>query len=47
LTPFLLGRVKELTGGKSMQANLSLLKNNAVLAGKIALEMGKYKQNLA
>jgi pseudouridylate synthase len=47
LTPFLLGRVKELTGGKSMQANLSLLKNNAVLAGKIAVEMGKARQNLA
>jgi pseudouridine-5'-phosphate glycosidase len=47
LTPFLLGRVKELTGGKSMQANLALLKNNAVLAGKIALEMGKTRQNLA
>ena len=47
LTPFLLGRVKELTGGKSMQANLALLKNNAVLAAKIAVEMGKTKQNLA
>ena len=47
LTPFLLGRVKELTGGKSMQANLALLKNNAVLAGKIAVEMGKTKQNLS
>lgn len=47
LTPFLLGRVKELTDGKSMRANLSLLKNNAVLAGKIAVEMGKYRQNLA
>lgn len=47
LTPFLLGRVKELTGGKSMQANLALLKNNAVLAGKIAVEMGKSRQNLA
>ncbi len=47
LTPFLLGRVKELTGGKSMQANLSLLKNNAVLAGKIAVEMGEARQNLA
>lgn len=47
LTPFLLGRVKELTGGKSMQANLALLKNNAILAGKIAVELGKTRQNLA
>jgi pseudouridine-5'-phosphate glycosidase len=47
LTPFLLGRVKELTGGKSMQANLSLLKNNARLAAQIALELEKPAQNLA
>jgi pseudouridine-5'-phosphate glycosidase len=36
LTPFLLGRVNELTAGKSMRANLSLLLNNAHLAGRIA-----------
>lgn len=39
LTPFLLQRITELTGGKSMQANLSLLLNNARLAAKIAAEM--------
>lgn len=38
LTPFLLKRVNELTNGKSLRANLALLKNNASLAGKIALE---------
>ena len=36
LTPFLLRRVNELTGGKSMQSNLALLLNNAKLAGQIA-----------
>ena len=36
LTPFLLGRLSELSGGKSMQANLSLLLNNARLASQIA-----------
>lgn len=41
LTPFLLRRVNELTGGKSMRANLALLKNNAMLAGQIAVEMAK------
>jgi pseudouridine-5'-phosphate glycosidase len=46
LTPFLLQRVKELTNGKSMQANLALLKNNAVLAGKIAAEMSKNQQKM-
>ena len=36
LTPFLLNRISELTNGKSMQANLSLLLNNARLAAQIA-----------
>lgn len=36
VTPFLLSRISELTGGKSMQANLALLLNNARLAANIA-----------
>jgi pseudouridylate synthase len=36
LTPFLLQRISALTQGKSMQANLALLKNNARLAAQIA-----------
>lgn len=36
VTPFLLSRVNELTEGKSMQANLALLLNNARLAAQIA-----------
>ena len=36
LTPFLLQRISELTRGRSMAANLSLLLNNAMLAAKIA-----------
>ena len=36
LTPFLLQRINELTDGKSLQANLSLLLNNARLAAQIA-----------
>ena len=39
LTPFLLQRINELTKGKSMHANLSLLLNNARLAAKIASTM--------
>jgi pseudouridine-5'-phosphate glycosidase len=39
LTPFLLGRINELTGGRSLQANLALLLNNARLAAQIANEM--------
>jgi len=36
LTPFLLQRINQLTQGKSLRANLSLLLNNARLAGQIA-----------
>lgn len=36
VTPFLLNRINELTKGKSMRANLSLLLNNARLAAQIA-----------
>lgn len=39
VTPFLLQRVSELTGKKSLQANLGLLLNNAKLAAKIAYKM--------
>lgn len=39
LTPFLLNRISELTNGKSMQANLALLLNNAQLAAQIAKAM--------
>jgi len=36
LTPFLLARLSELTGGESLKANLRLLLNNARLAAQIA-----------
>jgi pseudouridine-5'-phosphate glycosidase len=41
LTPFLLGRMAELTGGESLRANLALLLNNAKLAAQIALAMNE------
>jgi pseudouridine-5'-phosphate glycosidase len=43
-TPFLLGRVSELTSGESMKANLALLKNNARVAAKVAAAMGELKK---
>ena len=43
LTPFLLPRISELTGGKSMRANLALLLNNARLAAQIAKAL--YRSN--
>ena len=39
LTPYLLNKVKELTQGKSLKANIELIKNNAHLAAKIALNV--------
>lgn len=36
LTPFLLERIAELTGGDSLEANIALVKNNAALAAEIA-----------
>jgi pseudouridine-5'-phosphate glycosidase len=36
LTPYLLGRVLELTGGRSLAANIALVRNNAALAAQVA-----------
>ena len=43
VTPFLLGRVSDLTGRASLRANLALLLNNARIAAQIA---GEYHRNL-
>jgi pseudouridylate synthase len=40
-TPFLLKRVVELSGGQSLQANIALIKNNAMLAAQAAVELMK------
>jgi pseudouridine-5'-phosphate glycosidase len=36
LTPFLLSQIAQLTEGASMKANVTLLKNNAAVAARIA-----------
>ena len=41
VTPFLLSKVVDLTKGKSLESNISLIKNNARLAGKLAVELCK------
>jgi pseudouridine-5'-phosphate glycosidase len=38
-TPFLLQRIFELTGGKSLQSNIALVKNNARVAADIAVAL--------
>ncbi|MBL8798944.1 MAG: pseudouridine-5'-phosphate glycosidase [Planctomycetia bacterium] len=39
VTPFLLGRLSELTKGKTLRANVSLVVNNARLAARLATEL--------
>ncbi len=41
VTPFLLARLVELTGGRSLKANRALIKYNARLAAEIAVALGK------
>jgi len=39
VTPFLLARIVELTGGRSLAANIALIRNNARLAARVATEL--------
>lgn len=45
VTPFLLGRIFELTNGRSLTANIALVRNNARLAAHIAIAMGQLGEN--
>ena len=39
VTPFILSRMLELTGGRSLVTNVALIRSNARLAGRIAVAM--------
>jgi len=41
VTPFLLGRILERTGGASLRTNIALVENNARLAARIAIALGQ------
>lgn len=41
VTPFLLDKIKELTGGESLKANIALIKNNALLGARITVALDK------
>ncbi len=43
-TPYLLDRMSELTGGRSLTTNLALLKNNAQVAASISVSLSKSVQ---
>jgi pseudouridine-5'-phosphate glycosidase len=39
VTPFMLARIKELTGGRSLATNIALVKHNALVGTRLALAM--------
>ncbi len=39
VTPFLLGRIKELTEGRSLMTNIALVKHNALVGAELAVAM--------
>ncbi len=43
-TPFLLAKIVELTGGKSLEANIHLIMNNAKLGAQAAVEYAKLRK---
>lgn len=43
VTPFLLSRIAELSGERSLRANLALLKNNARVAAEIAVALRRFE----
>ncbi len=43
-TPFLLAKVKDITGGDSLKSNIKLVYNNAALGAKIAVELAKLSE---
>lgn len=43
VTPFLLGAMKDETGGRSLTTNIALLKNNARVAAEVALALSNYQ----
>lgn len=45
LTPFLLQRIFELTGGRSLVANIALVENNAAVAARIAVALAARRRN--
>lgn len=44
ITPFLLDRIKQITGGDSLASNIQLVFNNAHLAAKTAVELAKLEK---
>ncbi|XP_070612428.1 uncharacterized protein [Erythrolamprus reginae] len=45
LTPFLLQRVNELSGGESLKSNIALIKNNAIVGSRIAVALNRLQRD--
>ena len=45
LTPFLLARINELSEGRSLKANIALVRNNAALGARIAVAHAQLRQS--
>lgn len=41
VTPFLLDKIKELTGGRSLETNVALVKNNARVGAQLSVELAR------
>jgi pseudouridine-5'-phosphate glycosidase/pseudouridine kinase len=44
-TPFVLAKIKELSGGSSLPANRALVESNVKRATKVAVELAKLEQS--
>lgn len=44
-TPFVLAKIKELSGGKSVEANRALVEANVARATKVAVELAKLEES--
>lgn len=40
-TPYLLGRIVEITGGRSLDTNIALVRHNAAVAARVAVEYAR------
>jgi Uncharacterized enzyme involved in pigment biosynthesis len=45
-TPFLLSKIKDITGGDSLESNIKLVCSNARVGAELAVELAKIKSNL-
>jgi len=44
-TPFVLAKIKELSGGRSVAANRALVESNVARATKVAVELAKLEES--